>query len=136
MTFFTALKRGDDGPDPVGLFDTFEEAEAYAAWAQDEEECEYEVVAIASQSPAYVIRPPEPRPIVCPVCGRNEFETRGTRRTYHRLGLDLRELDGWEEGDIEMDYNNEDGENIIYCVACQSEFTADELRGAEVNSNV
>lgn len=129
---YTTLRRGDDGPDPVGFFETYEEAQAYAKWAADDDGGQYEVIPIANVSALFPGPDDEEQkePIRCLTCGHTEFEKRGTRRTYHPLGPDL-EDDGWNEGDVEMDYDD-DGEEIIYCIECGSEFTEDELRTGKV----
>jgi hypothetical protein len=125
---YTTLKRGGDGPDPVGIFPTYAEAWAYKEWAEREEDCEYEVVSIADASPLYG-KTPEPPPITCPQCGGSSFEKRGERRTYHPLGADLDE-DSWDHGEVTLDVND-NGDDVIYCNECDSEFSEDELRAAQ-----
>lgn len=56
----------------------------------------------------------------CPVCTSDEgFEKRGDRRVYFVLDETLSE-DTWNEGEITTD-TFEDGEDILYCLACDSE---------------
>lgn len=64
--------------------------------------------------------------IVCPECGGSKgFEKRGDRRCYFELDANLQE-DTWSEGDITMD-TDDDGREIIYCLACDSELTFNQI---------
>lgn len=71
--------------------------------------------------------PPEDTPAIhCPDCNGTAFEKRGERRTYHPLDAALQD-DSWSEGDVTID-TDDGGEDVIYCVGCDSEFTEKELR--------
>ena len=62
----------------------------------------------------------------CPSCGSTELEKRASRRVYAPLD-ENGEIDGWSEGD-DFDWDVDDnGNDIIYCVNCDNEYTAEEL---------
>jgi hypothetical protein len=77
---------------------------------------------------------PEPTPIPCPECGQTEygFEKRGDVRCY--IALDpctlAEDTHNTPIETLETDTNG-DGEEIIYCNGCDSEFTEAELLGED-----
>lgn len=56
----------------------------------------------------------------CEVCGSTALEKRGERRIY--APLDQRgQVDGWSEGDDITWDTDDDGNEIVYCTACDHE---------------
>lgn len=69
-------------------------------------------------------------PFPCPACGSINLEMRGQQRVYAPLDEDG-EIDTWDRGDgIDWDVDD-NGQDLIFCLDCDTEFTGQQGREAK-----